>query len=137
MIQQDGHFFHIDFGHFLGNWKVKCRVKREDGSFHFSPACVDTIGDEPEMKLFQEEAKCALEILRKNSALLISLFMLMLGTGIQELREPENILYIKKRLYMEMKSEEAGAAFEQLIQDSIGSTVTKINNFCHNWKTSK
>jgi phosphatidylinositol-4,5-bisphosphate 3-kinase len=117
MIQQDGHFFHIDFGHFLGNWKVKCRVKREDGSFHFSPACVHTIGGGPEMKLFEEEAKCALDILRNNSKLLISLFMLMLGTGIPELKEPDNILYIKKRLYMDMDTEEAGAAFGQLIQE--------------------
>jgi phosphatidylinositol-4,5-bisphosphate 3-kinase len=134
MVQTDGHFFHIDFGHFLGNWKVKCKVKREDGSFHFSPACAQTIGEGDERRQFEEEAKHALEILRKNSKLLISLFLLMLGTGIPELREPENIMYMKKRLYMDMSSEQAGAAFEQLIKDSIASTVTKLNNLCHNWK---
>jgi phosphatidylinositol-4,5-bisphosphate 3-kinase len=136
MVQQDGHFFHIDYGHFLGNWKVKCKVKREDGSFHFSPACAHAIGDGEERRLFEEEAKTALEILRKNSKLLISLFLLMLGTGIPELREPGDIMYMKKRLYMDMTSEQAAAEFEQLIKDSIVSTVTKINNLCHNWKTA-
>jgi phosphatidylinositol-4,5-bisphosphate 3-kinase len=135
MVQHDGHFFHIDFGHFLGNWKVKYGMKREDGSFHCSPACAHTIGEGEERRQFEELAIKAIEILRKNSKLLITLFLLMLGTGIPELREPENILYIKKKLYMDMTSEQAAAAFEQLIRESIASTVTKLNNFCHNWKT--
>jgi phosphatidylinositol-4,5-bisphosphate 3-kinase len=158
MVQHDGHFFHIDFGHFLGNWKVKYGVKREDGSFHCSPACAQTIGepdqprpgdtpgkksvDDPKKlaegegrKQFEELAITALEILRKNSKLLITLFLLMLGTGIPELRVPEDILYIKKKLYMDMTSEQAAAEFEQLIRDSIASTVTKLNNLVHNWKT--
>jgi phosphatidylinositol-4,5-bisphosphate 3-kinase len=133
MVQQDGHFFHIDFGHFLGNWKVKYGVKREDGSFHCSPACAETIGDD--RAAFEEEAKVALRILRKNSKLLITLFLLMLGTGIPELKEQDNILYVKKRLYMEMDDDQAAAAFAQLIRDSIASTTTKLNNLCHNWKT--
>jgi hypothetical protein len=61
--------------------------------------------------------------------------MLMLGTGIPELREPDNIFYIRKKLYMDMTSEQAAAEFEQLIRDSIASTVTKLNNLVHNWKT--
>jgi phosphatidylinositol-4,5-bisphosphate 3-kinase len=133
MVQQDGHFFHIDFGHFLGNWKVKYGVKREDGSFHCSPACADTIGND--RAAFEEEAKLALSILRNNSKLLITLFLLMLQTGIPELREPEHILYIKKRLYLEMDDDHAAAAFVQLIKESIASTTTKLNNLCHNLKT--
>jgi phosphatidylinositol-4,5-bisphosphate 3-kinase len=136
MVQEDGHFFHIDFGHFLGNWKVKCKLKREDGSFHFSPACKHTIGGSDEMQLFTAEAKTGLEILRQNSKLLITLFLLMLGTGIPELKEPSDIDYIKKMLYLDKTTEAAGEEFELLIRNSIQSTVTKVNNFCHNWKVN-
>jgi phosphatidylinositol-4,5-bisphosphate 3-kinase len=59
VVQTHGHFFHINFGHFLGKWKVK----REDGSFHFSPACAQTIGEGDERRQFGEEAKRTLEIL--------------------------------------------------------------------------
>jgi phosphatidylinositol kinase/protein kinase (PI-3 family) len=33
-----GTFFHIDFGHFLGNIKKKLGIKRETAPFIFTPA---------------------------------------------------------------------------------------------------
>ncbi len=38
MLTKKGHLFHIDFGHFLGNFKSKFGVKRERESFVFTPA---------------------------------------------------------------------------------------------------
>jgi hypothetical protein len=87
------------------------------------PAFKHTIGDEHDMRLFEEEAKRALGILRNNPKLRKTLFLLMLGTGIPELKEPENIMSINKRLCMEMTDEQAGHAFEQLIKESITSTA--------------
>jgi phosphatidylinositol-4,5-bisphosphate 3-kinase len=135
MVQQDGHFFHIDFGHFLGNWKMRFGVKREGGLFHFSPAAVSTIGQGSAFAEFENEAVKALEILRKNSRLLISLFLLMIGTGIPELNQPDDVGYVKKMLYLEMTSEQAAATFKRLIKKSHDSTRTKLNNLCHNLKT--
>ena len=37
MLQEDGHLFHIDFGHFLGNFKSKFGFKRERARFVFTP----------------------------------------------------------------------------------------------------
>ena len=36
MVSNWGHLFHIDFGHFLGNFKSKFGVKRERTPFVFS-----------------------------------------------------------------------------------------------------
>jgi phosphatidylinositol-4,5-bisphosphate 3-kinase len=137
MIQQDGHFFHIDFGHFLGNWKMKYGMKREGDAFHFSPACAEAIGevDGPELKQFEQDCGTALTILRQQSKLLITLFLLMLGTGIPELRTPDDVMFLKEKLYFSMSDQEATAAFGQLIKDSMASTRTKLNNLVHNLHT--
>ena len=36
MITRDGHLFHIDFGHFLGNYKKKFGYQRETTPFVFT-----------------------------------------------------------------------------------------------------
>ena len=36
MIKKSGHLFHIDFGHFLGNFKSKYGFKREKTAFVFT-----------------------------------------------------------------------------------------------------
>ena len=37
MLTRSGEFFHIDFGHFLGNFKKKLGVSRENALFFFTP----------------------------------------------------------------------------------------------------
>ena len=37
MLTNKGHFFHIDFGHFMGNFKTKFGIKRERAPFFFTP----------------------------------------------------------------------------------------------------
>lgn len=36
MITSKGNFFHIDFGHFMGNFKQKMGFKREKAPFFFT-----------------------------------------------------------------------------------------------------
>lgn len=144
MIQKDGHFLHIDFGHFLGNFKVKMGYKRENAPFHFSPACHyalcadfdDSKGaDLTKFDLFEEISAKALNVLRANAKLLITLFILMLGTGIPELRKPEDIQYLKDKLFLDKTDQEAAEEFSKLTKFSLDSTKTKLNNFFHNLKT--
>ncbi len=44
MMTRDGRLFHIDFGHFLGNFKSKLGVKRERAPFVFTPHFSDVLG---------------------------------------------------------------------------------------------
>ena len=134
MLQSDGHFLHIDFGHFLGNFKVKLGYQRENAPFHFSPACANVLGDvEGELfKQFKQLCGKSLNILRSNTQLLVTLFMLMLGTGIPELQHPKDIIYLTKMLYLDLTDEEAENEFEKLTLLSLDSTKTKLNNLFHN-----
>lgn len=46
MLNKSGKFFHIDFGHFLGNFKSKMGVKRERAPFVFTPQFAHVLGTE-------------------------------------------------------------------------------------------
>ena len=132
MVQQDGHYFHIDFGHFLGNFKKKLGYQRENAPFHFSPACAFALEEAGLYNKFENISAKAFNILRSNANLLITLFLLMLGTGIPELQRPEDILYMKNMMKLEMSDEEASTEFAKLTQLSTESTRTAINNWIHN-----
>ena len=43
MVKKSGHYFHIDFGHFLGNFKHKFGFKRERVPMVLSSEFVDVI----------------------------------------------------------------------------------------------
>ena len=45
MLSKEGHLFHIDFGHFLGNFKSKFGIKRERAPFVFTPDFAYVLGD--------------------------------------------------------------------------------------------
>ena len=143
MVQKDGHYFHIDFGHFLGNFKTKYGYKREDAPFHFSPACQYVIQQIPkdesdpsyENESFEILCGVGLNVLRMNSDLLISLLLLMLGTGIPELRKASDINYMKDMLFLDLTYEQVVQKFSVLIKKSLESTKTKINNLFHTIST--
>ena len=85
LIQADCHYLHIDFGHFLGNFKTKLGYQRENAPYHFSPACTTVIGDVNSEMFTNYRELCGkpLNILRHNSKLLVTRLLLMLGTGIK------------------------------------------------------
>jgi phosphatidylinositol-4,5-bisphosphate 3-kinase len=79
MCRVDGCLFHIDFGHFLGNFKKKFGIEREKAPFVFTPAFAFVLGDKgSELYNFFVDLCCkAYLVLRKQKNVLINLFMLV------------------------------------------------------------
>ena len=83
MLKRDGSLFHIDFGHFLGNFKSKFGFKRERARFVLTPDFAYVMGGEnsPGFRSFEDLCVKAFNILRKEASLSINLFQLMISCG--------------------------------------------------------
>ena len=133
MVTESGQLFHIDFGHFLGNIKKKFGIKRERAPFVFTSDFAFVLGGTKgaAFKEFQSLSCQAYNVLRRNGSRLIILFALMLSTGIPELQKKEDIMYLQKALNLGKSNEDANGIFLKLINESLDSLATKLNNMFH------
>merc|ERR1719394_201182 len=110
MVNEDGQIFHIDFGHFLGHYKKQ-------------------------FEKFQETCGKAYMALRKHANLLITLFTMMLPTGITELQSINDVGYLRKTLAVEKTDKEALAYFQNNFSEAYGGGwTTKLDWFFHGVK---
>lgn len=88
MVKEDGKLFRsyfsnlkdIDFGHFLGNIKRKFGFKRERAPFVLTPDFLFVMKQSKKKDLYADFIKYCTEaylIVRRNSALFLSLFQLV------------------------------------------------------------
>ena len=135
MMKESGEMFHIDFGHFLGNFKSKYGIKRERAPFVFTPSFVAILGGQSSelYKEFEGVACDALNILRKkkNATMLISLFSLMLSCGIPELQTERDIQYLKDMLHLSLTDDQAAAEFRKIIVVCLNTKATTMNDAIH------
>jgi phosphatidylinositol-4,5-bisphosphate 3-kinase len=137
MMTQSGHLFHIDFGHFLGNFKSKFGFKRERSPFVFTPEMAYVMGgdDYAKHKLylsFVDMCCAANNVLRKNASLWIALFVLMQTAGMPELMSHEDVYYLRDMLTLGVSESEASAKFKIEIQNSVSDNYRRIDNAIHN-----
>ena len=153
MVQNSGHFFHIDFGHFLGNFKQKFGINRERSSFVFTPEMAEVVQSKynrvtkdnkdagvessPHVQAMTEfESMCvkAFNILRKRSDLLIHLFTLMIPAAMPELQAKHDVEYLKAHLHLDLSDEDAADMFMKEIAICLANFSRQVDNFFHNMK---
>ncbi|XP_065886495.1 phosphatidylinositol 4,5-bisphosphate 3-kinase catalytic subunit beta isoform-like [Dysidea avara] len=138
MLTKTGNLFHIDFGHFLGNFKSKFGVKRERVPFVLTNDFIYIItdgGDEHNLKFkkFKQLCEKAFLELRKKGDLFINLFCMMLSTGIPELRSIDDISYIREALCLGETEQFALKNFRKKFQEAVKNNNTvSINWWMHN-----
>jgi phosphatidylinositol-4,5-bisphosphate 3-kinase len=135
MMQGDGHFFHIDFGHFLGHFKTKkiagVSVKRENEMFYYSEALEEVLTHYKSLKRFQEVCFMAFKHLRENSSLLIYLLLSMLGTGIEELQTRDDVKFVEKTLMLGKDDKYVQQQWIDMLKKTKGSWRQAANDRIH------
>ncbi|KAL4714084.1 hypothetical protein ACJJTC_008438 [Scirpophaga incertulas] len=142
MVKRSGQLFHIDFGHFLGHFKRKYGIRRERGPFVLTPDFIHVInkgqsgsGDnEPiDFKIFREYCEKAFKILRDHGHLILSLFSMMISTGLRELSSEKDLQYLRETLVMDLSEEKAMEHFRSKFSEAVKhSWFTTVNWAIHN-----
>ena len=110
MMTTSAHFFHIDFGHILGNFKSKYGKKKR------APVFTHT------MKSWMKSSSSNLLIcgdiynhLRANAAILVSLCSLHPATA-RACQNEKDVMWIYEKLMVHVTDEEASLHFRQELQ---------------------
>jgi len=131
MMTRDGHFFHIDFGHILGNFKSKMGVKRERAPIVFTPAMKDVMKADGNYEIFLDLCCDVYNILREQSMLLVSLFSLAIPCNLPELQTEKDVLWIYDKLLVGADEDQAAEHFRKTLDFSLNTRGTRLNDAAH------
>ena len=138
MIKENGIFFHIDFGHILGNFKSKFFIKRERTPFLLTPMMANVYSTDGKEEFFKTACVKAYNILRHNAQRLINMFIIMSTAGMPELCSMRDVQYAKTMLKLDMPNDEdAGNYFVGLIKQAKNDRFRLIDNIFHYYKHRK
>ena len=105
MVKKTGQLFHVDFGHILGHFKEKFGFRRERVPFVLTNDFVHVInkgqtkkGQAVEFQRFQSYCEQAFLVLRRHGGLILSLFAMMISTGLPELSSEKDLNYLRDTL---------------------------------------
>ncbi|XP_075148602.1 phosphatidylinositol 3-kinase 92E [Haematobia irritans] len=140
MVKRNGQLFHIDFGHILGHFKEKFGVRRErvpfvlthDFVYVINKGRADRMADE--FRYFQDMCEKAFMVLRKHGCLILSLFSMMISTGLPELSSEKDLNYLKETLVLDYSTEKALEHFRSKFSEALANSwKTSLNWASHNF----
>lgn len=136
MLTHNGHLFHIDFGHFLGNFKSKYGIKRERSAFVLTPEMVFVMGGKHykaahRYKQFRKTCYLAFLCLRRHASELETLFTTMVGAGMPELGRAEDVQYLRQQLCLELTDAKAVEVFRAELKKALNATSRRFDNYFH------
>lgn len=133
MITYGGNLFHIDFAYFLGRRVTFAGIPRETTPFVLTPAFVQAMGglDSSNFRSFVSHCCRAYNVIRRHGHLFITLFAMMVSSGMSQLESLDDLDYLRRALALELTDAEASARFTQLIQESCSNQITQLNNAVH------
>lgn len=131
MMTRSGHFFHIDFGHIVGNFKSKMGVKRERAPFVFTPAMKAVMSGDHQYEAFVDLCCDVYNILREHSVLLVSLFSLAIPCNLPELQEEKDVMWVYEKLLVGSSDEAATEHFKKQLEISLNTRGTRLNDAAH------
>ncbi|KAG7273822.1 hypothetical protein CRUP_011114 [Coryphaenoides rupestris] len=143
MIRETGQLFHIDFGHFLGNFKRKLGINRERVPFILTYDFVHVIqqgrtNNSEKFERFRDYCERAYKILCRNGTLFVNLFAMMKAAGLPELSSFKDIQYLKDSLALGKTEEEALKNFKVKFNEALReSWKTKVNWMMHSLAKDK
>ncbi|XP_014289821.1 phosphatidylinositol 4,5-bisphosphate 3-kinase catalytic subunit delta isoform [Halyomorpha halys] len=139
MVKKTGQLFHIDFGHILGHFKEKFGFRRERVPFVLTHDFVHVINKGQtkkipvEFEVFQKRCEQAFLILRRHGSLILSLFAMMISTGLPELSSENDLNYLRETLVLDLCEADASAHFMSKFDEALSNSwKTSLNWASHN-----
>ncbi|XP_065339767.1 phosphatidylinositol 4,5-bisphosphate 3-kinase catalytic subunit beta isoform [Cloeon dipterum] len=140
MVKKTGQLFHIDFGHILGHFKEKFGFKRERVPFVLTHDFVHVINKgqnkdkATEFLHFRSLCEKAFIMLRRHGCLILSLFAMMISTGLPELSSEKDLSYLQETLALQKTEEEALEHFRSKFDEALSNSwKTSLNWASHNF----